>query len=1059
MKLFNKTNLMRKALYAIVALTFLAINCLLFPSLISAQDTGLYFADFPAISPDGNTILFSFEEDLWRVPSTGGQAMRITAMEGRETHPRISPDGKWLAFTATQYGNADVFIMPLAGGNIQQLTFHESADMVSSWSWDSEQIYFTSSRYNRMSTYTVKKTGGTPKRLVGHYFNNIHLVAEHPDGRLFFNETWESANFAHRKRYKGPYNPDIKAYHPSKGTYEQLTDYEGKDFNVSIDKQGNIFFLSDEYNGEYNLYTFKKGKKQRLTRFDSAVRRPQVSANGNSIVFRKDYQLFLYNVKNGKAKPIKIELLRNPTLEKAQRFDVAGQISNYDVSTDGKKLAFVSRGELFVSDIEGKFIKQIPSRADGRVLEVHWLKDNKTLLFNQTVKGYQNWFSTDADGNGTEKQHTSDARNNRDLSFNSDRTKAVYVSGRDQIRVLDLGTFKSETVVNDEIWGFQNDSPRFGPDDRHIVFTARHNFEPEIMVYDLESKKTQNLTNTGVAEAAPYWSPDGKYIYFLSNRTRPSYPYGLRDAHIYRMALQRMEQPFRADKFDELFEEKEEKKDTTAKKEEKLSITIDPNGLMKRLSRVSPNFGRQGNPIVFQKGDKTSILYTSNHDEGRTSLWMTTMEPFENPKTEKIQGISFTNATHIKTAKSKYYVLSQGNIYTLNMSSKKTSKIDIKHSFYRQLQPEFEQMFAEAWANLEENFYNEDFHGIDWPATRDRYATFLPHLNSRSDLRVLLNEMLGELNTSHFGFSTFGKDENTLYGSRSSAVGLLFEEEAPYRVAHIVKNGPFDYADKDVQAGDELVAIDGESLNQQHNREQYFSRPSLSREMTLQFKRQDSTFSVRVHPISSGAQRTLLYDEWMDDCQAKVDKKTNNRVAYVHMKNMGGGQLQHFMEEMVSDWYQKDALILDLRYNTGGNVHDNVLQFLSQKPYLRWKYREGKLSPQSNFGVAAKPIVLLINEQSLSDAEMTTAGFKSLGLGKVIGAPTYRWIIFTSGKGLVDGSFYRLPSWGCYTLDGKNLEKTGVEPDIYVKNTFKHRIDGQDPQLDRAIEEVLKSLK
>ncbi|MEZ5040146.1 MAG: S41 family peptidase [Saprospiraceae bacterium] len=1055
---------MKKLASAPVQTIVLFFVCLFFSVSIFSQNTPVFFADYPAVSPDGNTLVFSYEGDLWRVPSAGGQAMRITAMDGQETHPRVSPDGQWLAFTATQYGNQDIFLMPLAGGEIQQLTFHEAADQVDSWSWDSQLIYFTSNRYNRLTSFTVNRTGGTPKRLFEHYFNNVHLVAEHPDGRLFFNESWESSNFAHRKRYKGPYNPDIKAYQPKTGVFEQLTTYEGKDFNTTIDKKGNVYFLSDEFNGEYNIYTFNKGKKQRLTQFESAAWRPNVSADGRVIVFRKDYQLFIYDVKTGKTTQPNIQILRNGTLEKAQSFEVAGNISAYDASGDGKKLAFVSRGELFVSDIEGKFIKPIKTMADGRVMEIHWLKDDKTILFNQTVKGYQNWFTISADGTGKEKQHTSDLRNNRDMTLNSDKTKAVYISGRDEIRLMDLATFKSELLIKEEIWGFQNDVPQFGPDDRHIVFTARRNFEPEIMVYDLETKTAQNLSNTGVAETSPYWSPDGKYLYFLSNRTQASYPYGLQDARVYRMALTRMDEPFRADKFDALFEEKEEKKkeekvaekDSTTKK---LTIKIDPKDIMKRLERISPDFGRQGGPLVIQKDDKTYVFYASNHDEGKPGLWKTTIEPFESPKTEKIQGISFASSTEIKTAKNKYYILAGGNIHTLNLGTNKAEKIDIKHTFYRELQPEFEQMFAEAWANVEENFYNETFHGLDWKATRDHYATFLPYLNSRADLRDLLNEMLGELNTSHFGFSTFGKDENTLYGSRTSAVGLLFDEEDPFRVTHIIKEGPADFPEKGIQPGDELFAIDGKKINSQLNREQQFSNPTLASEMTLEFKRQDSTFKVRIHPISYSAQRNLLYDEWMDQCQTRVDKQSNKKVAYVHMKNMGGGELEHFMEEMVSEWHQKEALILDLRYNTGGNVHDNVLQFLSQRPYLQWKYREGQLTNQPNFGVAAKPIVLLINEQSLSDAEMTTEGFKRLGLGKVIGAPTYRWIIFTSGKGLVDGSFYRLPSWGCYTLDGKNMEKTGVEPDILVKNTFKNRVNGEDPQLDRAIMEVMKALE
>lgn len=385
--------------------------------------------------------------------------------------------------------------------------------------------------------------------------------------------------------------------------------------------------------------------------------------------------------------------------------------------------------------------------------------------------------------------------------------------------------------------------------------------------------------------------------------------------------------------------------------------------------------------------------------------------------------------------------------------------MQINHTFRRALRAEFEQMYEETWANLEENFYNETFHGVDWKAMRDQYAAFLPHVDSRSDLRRMINDMLGELNTSHFGFSTFGKEENIYHGTRTLATGLVFDSEDPWLVKRIIKDGPADRKGKDVKAGDRLIAVNGQAVDPKNNREYYLSQPSLDEELSLTFRRGEKEQEVKLHPISQFAQRRLLYDEWTDANQERVDKQTNKQIAYIHMKNMGGGELQHFQEQMTTEWHNRDGLILDLRNNTGGNVHDEVLKFLVQRPYLQWKYREGALTTQPNFGPSAKPIVLLINEQSLSDAEMTAAGFKELGLGKIIGTETYRWIIFTSGKGLVDGSFYRLPSWGCYTLDGKNLERTGVAPDIFVKNTFKDRLDGKDPQLDRAIAEIMGRLK
>jgi C-terminal processing protease CtpA/Prc len=237
----------------------------------------------------------------------------------------------------------------------------------------------------------------------------------------------------------------------------------------------------------------------------------------------------------------------------------------------------------------------------------------------------------------------------------------------------------------------------------------------------------------------------------------------------------------------------------------------------------------------------------------------------------------------------------------------------------------------------------------------------------------------------------------------------------------------------------------------------YFTQPSLDKELRLTFNSNGQIKVIKIHPQQSLF--TNLYDEWIDKNQKRVDEKSNGKIGYGYMKNMGQAELEQFIIDMTQELIKKDALIFDLRYNTGGNVHDEVLKFLSQRSYLQWKFREGKLTPQSNFSPGDKPIVLLINEQSLSDAEMTAQGFKQLKLGKIIGNGTYRWIIFTSGISLVDGSSVRMPSWGCYSKDGNDLEITGVQPDITVINTFEDKIGGKDPQLDKAIEEILRQLK
>ncbi len=368
-------------------------------------------------------------------------------------------------------------------------------------------------------------------------------------------------------------------------------------------------------------------------------------------------------------------------------------------------------------------------------------------------------------------------------------------------------------------------------------------------------------------------------------------------------------------------------------------------------------------------------------------------------------------------------------------------------------------MFDEAWAGLEENYYDSNFHGADWKKVHDSYSVYLPYLNNRADLRLLLNDMLGELNSSHQGFYSGGNEETKTLHFRTMETGIVFDNDDPYKVASILKNSNADKASINVEPGDRLKAVNGTPVDEKQDRNFYFTKPSLDKEMTLTFDQKGKEIQVKIHPESSRQLEDDLYDEWIDNNRKVVTEKSKSRIAYVYMKNMGGGALQEFLQDMVDDAYKKDALILDLRYNTGGNVHDAVLQFLSQKPYLQWQYRGGQISPQPNFAPAGKPIILLVNEQTLSDGEMTAEGFKALKLGKIIGTETYRWIIFTTGRGLVDGSFYRIPAWGCFTLDGKDIEKNGVTPDINIKTSFTDRLENKDPQLDRAIDEIMKDLK
>ncbi len=522
----------------------LTITLLVFISLLNfnsySQEDLSYFLSDVSLSPDAQKIVFVYENDLWQVNTEGGIANRLTAMDGTESNPRFSPDGKLLAFSSNQNGNFDVYIMPVGGGEISQLTFHDANDLVDGWSWDSQSINFSSNRFNMVASYKIKINGETPKRLFGdNYFNNVHHIAESPESNAYyFTESWESFIFPHRKRYKGAHNPDIKYYNSTTKEYKELTNYIGKDLWPSVDKKGNLYLASDEANEVYNLYQLNEGVKKQLTQFETAIIQPQVSANGAKVVFTKDYQIAVYDVKTQNTTMPEIKIYKNETLATNQKFNTQGKISHFDVSPDNKKIAFVSRGRLFVSDIKGKFVREINTDPLERVLEIKWYADNKNLLYTRTNKGWTNLFKISAETNISEKQLTFENKTERSIEVSSERDKAVLISGNADLKIINLKNDKVENIVKDEFW-FRGAQPRFSPDGNFIVFTAFRNFEPDVLIYDMKLKRTFNITNTGVPETSPYWSPDGKYLYISAARYKPGYPRGEGVNKIYRIPLYR----------------------------------------------------------------------------------------------------------------------------------------------------------------------------------------------------------------------------------------------------------------------------------------------------------------------------------------------------------------------------------------------------------------------------------------------------------------------------------------------------------------------------------------
>ena len=1014
----------------------------------AAVAENIRFASHPSLSPDGKQIYFSYDGDIYTVPVGGGQATAVITMPGVQDSPLVSPDGKWLAFSSDIQGNNDVYVVPVGGGQAVQLTFHEAPDVPVNWSAKSDFVYFESTRASaRKTTFKVAVAGGTPQLMFDGYFNTIVNLAENPKtGEFLFNESMESISFPTRKRYVGDHNPNIKSWNPKSKTYTELTDYIGKDQWPMADKDGNIYYVSDELNKESNIVKYVKGGKPRqLTSFDKSVQYPSIAHNGSAIVFLKDYEIHVLEPATGKVSVPQISIASG-SVEVRRSFE--GQTPTAaDVSPDGKKFALVIRGRLYISDTKCKYLQRLDTPSDERVDQVVWGNDSKTVYYTRTDKGWTNLYCIAADGSSGETPVFVSQNNSKSLAVDKKREKLAFIDGSRAVMLHDMKAGTTVKAAEAEFWSFQNYDLAFSYDGNWLAFDAMHMFEPDIFLYNLKDGSLRNFTNSASVEESAVFTPDGKYMYLLANPTATSYPRGARSA-LYKLPLQKYDTPFKSEKVDELFRDKkdEPKKDSV--------VVIDFKDIHERMTRVERE-GSQGSPYIYTSKGKDYLLYRSMGSGTPGVFSLEISDPDAKPKQVKdLNGGTFFSC------KDALYCLASGAIYKVDPAAATATKTEVKKDVEAVLDDEFRQMFYETWAVLEQNYYDVNFHGADWPAVRDYYASLLPYVRTRANLRTLLADLLGELNSSHLGFTSTGSEEKNETRIRTYGTGIVFDNASPYKVAGILADSPADRHGIDVRKGDELIAVNGVRVDKEQNREKYFSGAVPADELKLRFSRGGKEFDVKVHTTTFSNIKTLAYKEWEEQRADIVSDRTGGRVGYIHMRAMGAEDLDSFLLKMHTEVYDKDALILDLRYNNGGNVHKEVIDFLRGQAHFEWAYRDFPKASHPNVAPAGKPIVVLVNEHSLSDAEVTSNGIKTLGIAKLVGTETYRWIIFTSSVRLLDGSTCRMPAWGCYSvIDGSDLENTGVKPDIYVKNTFKDRLEGKDPQLDAAIAEVIREMR
>jgi tricorn protease len=1036
-----------------------------FAALVSAlcgpafgQEKALIGARHPAISPDGKQIAFSYMGDIWLVSSGGGRAFRLTDHVAYEREPVWSPDGQWLAFTSNRAGNNDVFLIPSSGGTPKQLTFHSGDDVATDFTPDGKSVVFRSGRASSSSLYTVSVSGGTEQPLLETYWNWAYHGRISPDGRTLVFSRGSENSYWWRTGYRGANTAKLWTSDIRTGAVKLIVDDAANSFWPDWGPDGTrVYFVSDRGSGVYNIWSVAaSGADFRpVTNFGKGdVRFMSVAAREPVAAYEREYGIWTTDLRKGSSRAVAIEA---PAETKDNRTFIVenAPASEFKLSPDGKKIAAVVRGEIFVLGSDGGYARNI-TRSPWREKGVDWDKDSRNIVYVSDAGANPDLYIIPALGDASPRRLTTSPGDENNPVFSPDGKWIAYYRGQRELRLIQPDGQGDRLLAEDDFGGRFADDFRWSPDSRFIAVTARRNANLDLFAVEAATGKTTALTNTAYDESGAEWTKDGKSILFLSNRTGHSFPEFTGQSDLFQLLLQPRKPEFDEDGFEKLFVKEEPKDKPEPKKDEKAvpDIVLSLENIDRQTEIVANTLGGE-REFVFVPKDE-SVLFVSDMD-GRSHMWKASLKRPERGRFEPfLPTVTGPSSLQLDPKGEALFYLSQGRIGRVEIANARQKAVAFETKITVDKTADYEQMLGELYYTLQHYYYDETHHKTDWRAVYEEHRPVLQQVREDQDFADYANEMIGRLNSSHMGFSM---PRTGRIDEPSAHVGAVwaFPGGEPV-IGRLIKDGPL-YDRRDLVApGDELVAVDGAAVDPAKNLWAYFNG-KLDKRLVLKFRnpKTQKTADVAIKAIASGEENRLLLEEWIASRRELVKAKTDDQIAYIYMRAMGMGDLTRFLLELERDAVPRRGLILDLRFNNGGNVHDRVLEALMKPKYAKWRVRGMSETPQSSFGFADKPVVVITNETTLSDGEMTTNGFRALKRGPVVGNTTYGWLIFTTSAGLMNGGSFRLPYWGCYTLDGKDIETMGgIKPDILVVNDLSHELGGRDPQLDRAVAKVLE---
>ncbi len=1076
-----------------------AAALMLFASInVSSAQQEVRWLRTPAISPDASQIVFGYMGNLYKVSADGGLATPITSGDNYSGYPVWSRDGKQIAYASDIYGNFDVFVMPATGGVPVRLTYNSTADYPMDFTPDGKHVLFASGRFAPAESirfpsnmfknlYKIPAVGGRP----------ILVTAAGAD-EANFNASGTQIVFQDKKGYEDPWRKhhtssvtrDIWVYDIKANTYTKVSTYEGENLDpVFSPDGGSVYYISEMTLGKTNnaLNLFKQdlssGSKVQLTDFkDFPVREISIAKNGTlAFVWKGD----IYTIKDGqKARKLNVYIADNAGYQKIRNLNI-NNATEMAVSPNGKEIALINRGELFVVGVNDARTKRITNTSYQERM-ISWAPDGKAIYFSAEVDG--NWHICKATLKDTTEKYfyastlvnidkvIADGKDNFMPEVSPDGKKLAYISERNTLKVMDLKSKKVVTVLpkghnhsyRDGDWGYS-----WSPDSKWLLVDDQKNMMRggATALISADGGEIRYPVNSAYGERAAKFAFGGQAMTYIGSGQQG----GLRAAFFDKESYDR----FMLSKGDfELLEEKEkaekakpatgdkpegkpgdkkEAKRPEPKKDVKPIVFDDFDMIETRIAEIRTD-GRPSNYVITKDGKK--VYYLKAGEKGM-ELWSSDTRSRESKRVGQ-GSVGQMFSMELSKDEKNIFGLRNGVPVKIDVMSGMLKPIAIAGKMELDAAGERAYMFDHMWLQVKKKFYDPTIHGINWKMYHDEYAKFLPYINNNYDFQVLISELLGELNASHTGGRYYAARALT-GGDVTANFGMLFDETYTgegIKVSAIIPAGPADKLSNKIRPGDVITAINGQKISASENYNKYLNNLAGVNTVVSVKSTSGTTFTQTLRPVPETSLNKLLYEWWVRKLEAMVDKLSGGKIGYVHVEGMNQPSYQVIYNRLMGKHVKKQAVVVDTRFNGGGWLHDELVTLLGAKTYMRYAPQGELLDDGEPLGRWQKPSAVLTCEGNYSDAFMFPFVYQQNKIGKVYGMPVPGTGTAVWWETQIDPTIvFGIPMIASMGTDGKVTENTQFYPDVKVELPYNDFLAGKDPQLEAAVRDLLKEIR